>query len=298
MQNKIIFLFLNPDFDTRAYWGLSKLYQVFCREYGFKLHIIDSEFLQNHTIEEKYSQTLVIAGGDGTLHHVINSIPPIMLDKYVFGIIPGGTANEFAKTFNMPKSIAKAARIIANPKKINYFHLGCLNDRHMFATGFLYGVADYVLRITSPSIKHFIGMFAFGFGSLKLIYKMMKENEHKYKKFKINSEVHHTNYLLINNLSLTSKNLNKDELGHEYNNLLYLVYTKSGLKLYEMLLLVVKNIIHDKILHEGKIHYSQQKQIVLESDEDIEFMLDGEKYKMSTPLVIRHFEHQIAVIEG
>ena len=60
--------------------------------------------------------SIIAAGGDGTLHEVINGINlsgnPIRL-----GIIPGGTSNDFARALDIPRNLLKACKIIRAPNK-------------------------------------------------------------------------------------------------------------------------------------------------------------------------------------
>lgn len=67
--------------------------------------------------------TLVVMGGDGTLHEVINGIKDF--EKCSLGLIPSGTGNDFAVAAKIPSDIKSAAQIIAfrAPEKIDYIQL-------------------------------------------------------------------------------------------------------------------------------------------------------------------------------
>ena len=56
------------------------------------------------------AKTLVVVGGDGTLHEVINGFSDF--DKTALGIIPCGTGNDFAAALHIPTDIVKAVDII------------------------------------------------------------------------------------------------------------------------------------------------------------------------------------------
>lgn len=66
---------------------------------------------------------LVVMGGDGTLHEVLNGIQDF--EHCSLGIIPSGTGNDFAETAGIPKDIKRAAQIIAfrAPRAIDYIQL-------------------------------------------------------------------------------------------------------------------------------------------------------------------------------
>ena len=55
---------------------------------------------------------LVVVGGDGTLHEVLNGIKSP--EKCALGIIPAGTGNDFAEAAGLPLDFKEAARLIVN----------------------------------------------------------------------------------------------------------------------------------------------------------------------------------------
>jgi diacylglycerol kinase (ATP) len=60
------------------------------------------------------SRMIVAVGGDGTIADVLQGIfESGRADKVVFGIIPFGSGNAFRKTYGIPKSLGKAAKILA-----------------------------------------------------------------------------------------------------------------------------------------------------------------------------------------
>lgn len=71
-------------------------------------------------------QTIVSAGGDGSIHEVVNGIlqeanPTQKTPK--FGIIPLGTANDLAVNLNLPLDLSSTARVIAQNNE-NLMDLG------------------------------------------------------------------------------------------------------------------------------------------------------------------------------
>lgn len=67
--------------------------------------------------------TIIIMGGDGTLHEVLNGVK--YPDKCTLGLIPSGTGNDFSVTAGIPTDTKKAAEIITNgkPAPIDYIEL-------------------------------------------------------------------------------------------------------------------------------------------------------------------------------
>ena len=293
-MRKKVFLFPNPDFDKKYMGGISRLYQIFCKEYNFNLEIIDEDVLKNHKPQENHRDLIVIAGGDGTVHKALNAIPEKLLGTYKFGIIPTGTANEFAKSLNLPYFLEDAAYLIANEKDKIFYKIATINDEYKFLTGLLYGVACQVLQATSQNAKVFWGAFAYnlpGVMSLANFYDHLKE-------FKMDSLEFQTGYLMINNASLISKDLAIEDIKDEDRDLFSFIYVYPNVTPSDMLWLLVKNQARLNILQDSSIFYAQIKEINLEFDEKSLFMLDGELYEFSSPINIKHHEECIEVINA
>lgn len=64
--------------------------------------------------------SLIVLGGDGTLHEVLNSF--VDFENNSLGIIPLGTGNDFAAAARIPANVRKAARLIVEnaPRAIDY----------------------------------------------------------------------------------------------------------------------------------------------------------------------------------
>lgn len=73
---------------------------------------------------------IVVVGGDGTLHEVINGIYDI--SKVELGLIPSGTGNDFAAAAGIPEDVEKAAKIVLErpPQDTDYLEVDgvkCMN---------------------------------------------------------------------------------------------------------------------------------------------------------------------------
>jgi diacylglycerol kinase (ATP) len=80
------------------------------------------EIMQTNDLEELESyckqmaekiDLLIIHGGDGTIHQVINAIAPLSV-RPKLAIIPGGTCNDFSRMLGIPQNLKKAAQSIAD----------------------------------------------------------------------------------------------------------------------------------------------------------------------------------------
>ena len=84
-------------------------------------YVLNFTHRPKHAIEitkkliESGATEIVIMGGDGTIHEVINGITDF--DKVTLGIIPCGTGNDFANAINLPLNPEKALDIVLKGEK-------------------------------------------------------------------------------------------------------------------------------------------------------------------------------------
>jgi len=102
--------------------------------------------------------TIVAAGGDGTLNAVVSAILENKMETKI-GIIPAGTSNDFAKHLQIDKNFVKAAEIIANGNTIKV-DVGKANDKY-FINVFGAGVITNIPHHVDPSLKHTLGPLAY-----------------------------------------------------------------------------------------------------------------------------------------
>lgn len=68
------------------------------------------------------ARVVVAFGGDGTVSAVADAI--VGYEDVVLGILPGGTANVFARELGIPMSLEDAAKLIAGPHEVREVDLG------------------------------------------------------------------------------------------------------------------------------------------------------------------------------
>jgi YegS/Rv2252/BmrU family lipid kinase len=115
MPRHIIYI-INPISGTRTKKNLQAYIEQRTKEEGIAYDVFpsvangDYSFL-HPLIKEKNSTDIVIAGGDGTISHVVNDLMHFNLN---FGIIPCGSGNGLALTAQIQKQPKKALDIIFN----------------------------------------------------------------------------------------------------------------------------------------------------------------------------------------
>jgi len=119
-----------------------------------KNECIDKAFLD---IDDTYEH-LLIAGGDGTLDIIVNEMKRLDINLPV-GILPVGTANDFAHSLGLEFDIKKAVEKIvnSNPKK---FDIGKINDKYFINVASA-GMFTDVSQKINPDFKNYMGKVAY-----------------------------------------------------------------------------------------------------------------------------------------
>lgn len=119
--------------------------------------------------EQFQASRLVFIGGDGTIHHLIKTFRN-QLEKYVIGIIPGGTVNNFAHSLEIPLTEEEAFAVITTGQKkaVDY---ALINQEDVIISTLTIGIlADTAVRVSQKE-KQTFGLFAFMKRFLKLWIK-------------------------------------------------------------------------------------------------------------------------------
>lgn len=137
-------------------------------ELDFELIIVPIKRSQNlgDVIRENAENLdmVIIGGGDGTLNGIINSL---VESKLPLGILPLGTANDLARTLNIPLAIADACQVIAQGHR-KAIDLGRVNDHYFFNVASL-GISVEITQKLTRGAKRRWGILAYGLTALKVI---------------------------------------------------------------------------------------------------------------------------------
>lgn len=116
------------------------------------------EFDKNPFDDNEDMELVVVCGGDGTINFVVNKMREKGLD-ITLGIIPAGTANDFAGAIGAKHNILRAARQIAQGTE-RRVDCGKVNDRY-FVNVLSFGVLTTTSQQTSDAEKHIFGKLAY-----------------------------------------------------------------------------------------------------------------------------------------
>lgn len=111
------------------------------------------------SIKEINIDSIVIAGGDGSLNYIINILLKNNIDIPI-GVIPAGTCNDFAACLGIESNFKKAVGII-NEHNIKQMDVGLLNNKKYFLSTCAGGnIVDVSLNTPNDFKKNF-GRFAY-----------------------------------------------------------------------------------------------------------------------------------------
>ncbi|MFI3248270.1 MAG: YegS/Rv2252/BmrU family lipid kinase [Rikenellaceae bacterium] len=112
------------------------------------------------TLFEGYEQVdlVVVAGGDGTINYIVNIMKSVGV-KAALGIIPSGTANDFALALGMDRNPLRAAWQIATGVE-EEVDCGYVNGQY-FVNIFSFGIFTTTSQRTPNELKQKIGKFAY-----------------------------------------------------------------------------------------------------------------------------------------
>ena len=107
---------------------------------------------------------VIIGGGDGSLNAAASALVETQLP---LGVLPMGTANDLARTLNIPTDIEQALDIIADGI-MHRIDLGSVNDRYFFNVANI-GLGVHVTHNLSSDLKQRWGIFSYARSLIKAI---------------------------------------------------------------------------------------------------------------------------------
>ncbi len=105
---------------------------------------------------------VVVGGGDGTVSYAAGRIAGT---EVMLGVLPLGTANDLARTLEIPSNLAQACAAIAGGKVVD-IDLGRANGRPFLNVASA-GLSVQVTEALSPGLKRRLGPLAYGIATLR-----------------------------------------------------------------------------------------------------------------------------------
>jgi diacylglycerol kinase (ATP) len=109
---------------------------------------------------------VIVGGGDGTLNGVA---PAVLKSRKPLGILPMGTANDLARTLEIPVDLAKAADIIADGRR-RCIDVGLANGLPFFNVASL-GLSAELAETLDSGTKRRFGQVGYALAGLRVLRK-------------------------------------------------------------------------------------------------------------------------------
>jgi len=118
---------------------------------------------------------LIAAGGDGTLNEVVHGLMELpMAARPVLGVVPLGTANDFATGCGIPHDPDQALALCMEGKEVP-IDVGKANE-HWFLNAASIGFGAEITATTPPELKHLLGPAAYA-----VMGAILSMNVHHYR---------------------------------------------------------------------------------------------------------------------
>ena len=213
---------------------------------------------------------LLLAGGDGTINNIVNTMKRLNINCPV-GILPTGTANDFAFCLGMPKDIPKACKQIID-SEVREVDLGRVNDK-FFVNVASMGLFTEVSQRTNVNLKNNMGKLAYYFSGITELPRFKKLNI-TITSDEFNFEEPSIIVFVFNGKS--AGNLNIAYKSQIDDGMLDVVIVKGDVGANTLISFFEFMMGEHLEKPKGVIHFTTNK-LVIDSPEDIKTDIDGER---------------------
>jgi diacylglycerol kinase (ATP) len=221
-------------------------------------------------------ETVVAAGGDGTVNAVVNAL--MTVDKTrrpALAIIPMGTANDFAGTLAIPDDITEAVRLIrsTSPVPIDVVGINGHGADRYYANVAAGGNCVRVSEALTDEIKSRWGAFAYVRGAVAVLPDMTT--------YRITAKCDGEDFIdlecwavLVANGKTNAGGIKVAPQASPTDGLLDVIIIRGG-DVGDMLKIVADNLLGD-FLKSEQVVFRQVRSLSLQSEPRMRFTLDGE----------------------
>ena len=160
-----VLVIINPC-ASRAAAALPELSSWFTQNCHARIVVTKSEEEHRRELQDhgKEADLIVIGGGDGTIS---KAVPQLLNLKRPFGVLPLGTANDFARTIGLPTDPLEAAVITLNGRQ-HWIDVGVVNELPYLNVASV-GIASKVAKLQSNELKQRWRVFAYVIGLFRAV---------------------------------------------------------------------------------------------------------------------------------
>lgn len=273
---KRVKLIYNPNSGEKKILNMLDDIIMIYQENGYELipyRLSNKESIENAFIglDDTYKH-LLIAGGDGTVDLILNSMK-INNIEIPIGILPTGTANDFANALNLSFNVKESIYNIikSTPKKID---IGKINNKYFINVASAGMFTDISQRI-NQDLKNYIGKVSYYIKGIEEALYMRKFNISVYSE-----EITYEGdmYLMLIFNGKTAGNINlayKAEIDDGYLDVI--IFKGMPLPKSIPVLISVLKGEHLDHLNESELLYFKTKKLSIECNDYLVTDIDGEK---------------------
>lgn len=168
LMKQAVFLYNTKSGRGKVSKNIDEICRIF-KDGGYNLNPQPIDFDKNPFESDKNIDIVIVAGGDGTINYAINRMKESEINIPI-GIIPAGTANDFARALGMSKNVIKASKQIATGT-IKNIDCGRVNGLY-FVNILSFGVFTTTSQKTPDKLKHKVGKLAYMLEGVKEFFNI------------------------------------------------------------------------------------------------------------------------------
>lgn len=235
---------------------------------------------------------VVCSGGDGTLDEVVTGMMKRLPEKRIpIGYIPAGTANDFARSLQIPRNMTEAATVAmigkAFPCDIGSFN----NDTFVYIASF--GIFTDVSYSTKQEVKNVLGHMAYILEAMKSLVNI-KSYQMKVISEEMEFEGDFLFGMITNSTSVAGfQGLVRNEVVFDDGvyEVTFIKRPKNPLEIQELLAAMI-----DAKLDSNYMYSFRTKRLVLEAEEFVPWTLDGEFGGEHQQVVIENNQKAVEIV--
>jgi len=213
--------------------------------------------------------SIVAAGGDGTLHQVVNAMVENNIDLPL-GIMPAGTSNDFAAYLNLPRNFEACCKIIAEgvPVPVDLGTVNGINFVNVIGGGLLVDVPQK----TDLNLKSILGKLAY---YLKGLEQLPNFRPFKVQINSLGKSINDSVFLFLVLNSSVAGGFAKVAPDAKIDDGKLDVLVIKSCSLPEIVSIFIK-LLRGEHLNSPYLDYFQTDEVIISSEQVIETDVDGE----------------------
>lgn len=219
-------------------------------------------------VERRYD-IVIAAGGDGTIHEVVNGLAEQEYRPQL-GIIPAGTTNDFARALQIPRDVSSAVDIITKGDRIPV-DIGRINDKYFINIAGGGRITELTYEVPSK-LKTMLGQLAYYLKGVEMLPSIKASDvriEYDGKLFEGEA------MLFLVGLTNSIGGFEKLAPDASINDGLFSLLILKKINLAEFIRIATLAIRGEHV-NDPNVIYTQANRVKVSSSETVQLNLDGE----------------------